>query len=94
MNHNYFIELTLKIAKQLWNYAMHVLHKFFGLNINTTAVCLGRSNLHLLLLKSSMVQPPLIIKLFASSRSSLVEGDKQRDQLAVEHVCNVAMHTC
>ena len=28
---------------------------FFGFNINTTAFCLGRSSLHLLILKSSMV---------------------------------------
>ena len=27
---------------------MHVLHKIFGFNINTTAFCLGRSGLHLL----------------------------------------------
>ena len=44
------------IVKQLWNYAMHVLHSFFEFNINTTAFCWGRSSLHLLLLKSSMVQ--------------------------------------
>ena len=41
-------------VKQLWIYAMHVLHNFFGFNTNTTAFCLGRSSLHLLLLKSSM----------------------------------------
>ena len=41
-------------VKQLWNYAMHVLHNFFVFNTNTTAFCLGRSSLHLLLLKSSM----------------------------------------
>ena len=41
-------------VKQLWNYAMHVLHNFFRFNINTAAFCLGRSSLHLLLLKSSM----------------------------------------
>ena len=40
-------------VKQLWNYAMHVLYKFFGFNINTTAFCLCWSSLHLLLLKSS-----------------------------------------
>ena len=43
-------------VKQLWNYAMQVLHKFFRFNINTTAFCLGRSSLHLLLLKSSMTR--------------------------------------
>ena len=37
-------------------YAMHALHNFLGFNINKTALCLGRSNLHLLLLKSSMDQ--------------------------------------
>ena len=36
------------------DYAMYVLHKFFRFNINTTAFCLGRSSLHLLILKSSM----------------------------------------
>ena len=41
-------------AQQLWNYAMHVLHNFLGFYINTTAFCLGRSNLHLPILKSSM----------------------------------------
>ena len=43
-------------AKQLWNYVMHVLHESFGFNINKTTFCLGQSSLHLLLLKSSMVQ--------------------------------------
>ena len=33
-----------------------VLHNFFRFNINTTAFCLGRSSLHLLLLKSSMAE--------------------------------------
>ena len=42
-------------VKQLWNYALHLLHNFFGFNPNTTAFCLGQSSLHLLLLKSSMV---------------------------------------
>ena len=41
-------------VKELWNFAMHVLHKFFGFNINATAFCLGQSSLHLLKLKSSM----------------------------------------
>ena len=41
-------------GKQLWNYAMQVLHNFWGLNINTTAFCLGQSSIHLLLPKSSM----------------------------------------
>ena len=36
---------------------MHVLHNFSGFNTNTTAFCLGRSSLSLLLLKSSMEQP-------------------------------------
>ena len=36
-------------VKHLWNYAMHVLHKFFGFNINTTAFSLGQTSLHLLL---------------------------------------------
>ena len=44
-------------VKQLRNYAMHVLHNFLGFNTNTTAFCLGRSSLHLLLLKSSMADP-------------------------------------
>ena len=43
-------------VKQLWNDAMHVFNNFFGFNINTTAFCLGRSSLHLLILKSSMTQ--------------------------------------
>ena len=34
-------------VKQLWKYAMHVQHNFFGFNINTTAFCLGQSSLHL-----------------------------------------------
>ena len=33
----------------------HVLHNFFGYVQNTTAFCLARSSLHLLLLKSSMI---------------------------------------
>ena len=41
-------------VKQLWNYAMHLLHNFFGFDTNTTAFCLGRSSLHLLLIKSSI----------------------------------------
>ena len=41
-------------VKQQWNYSIHILHKFFGFNINATVFCLGRSSLHLLLLKSSM----------------------------------------
>ena len=43
-------------VKQLWNYAMHVLHNFFRFNTNTTAFCLGQSSVHLLLLKSSMIK--------------------------------------
>ena len=42
-------------VKQVWNYAIHVLHNFFRFNINTTAFCLGRSSFHLLLLNSSMI---------------------------------------
>ena len=34
--------------------SMHVLHKFWGVNINTTAFCLGQYSLHLPLLKSSI----------------------------------------
>ena len=41
-------------VKQVWNYAMHVLHIFLGFNINTTASSLGQYSLHLLLLKSTM----------------------------------------
>ena len=44
-----------KSQKKLWNHPMHVLDKFFGFNINTTAFCFGQSSLHLLLLKSSMI---------------------------------------
>ena len=40
-------------VKHVWNVAMHVLHIFWSV-INTTAYHSGRSNLHLLLLKSSM----------------------------------------
>ena len=57
-------EMSNKIGptvKQLWNYAMHVLHKFFGFNINTTAFCLGQSSLHLLLLMSSMIEHSVLI---------------------------------
>ena len=36
---------------------MHVLHNFWGLDINTTAFRLGRYSLYLPLLKSSMVLP-------------------------------------
>ena len=43
-------------VKQLWNYAMHVLHNFLGLDTNTIAFCLGQYSLHLLLLKSSMIK--------------------------------------
>ena len=39
-----------------FNYAVHVLHKHFGFNINTTAFCLGRYSLHLLQLNSSMAR--------------------------------------
>ena len=44
-------------SQQKWNDASHVLHTFLGVVINTTADHLGRNNLHLLLLKSSMVTP-------------------------------------
>ena len=43
----------------IMEYAMHVLHKLFGFNINPEAFCLGRYSLHLLLLKSSMSYPNL-----------------------------------
>ena len=45
-------------VKLLRNFAMHVLHNFFfgGVNINTTAFCLGRYSL-LLLLKSYTTRP-------------------------------------
>ena len=56
-------------VKQLWNYVMHVLHNFFGLNVNTTAFCLGRSSLHLLLLKSSMKWANLRRKLWRGWRT-------------------------
>ena len=38
-------------------WCMHVLHNFWGVDINTTAFCLGQYSLHLLLLKSSMTKP-------------------------------------
>ena len=34
-------QLDRPLYKQLWNYAMHVLHNFLGFNIHTTAFCLG-----------------------------------------------------
>ena len=37
-------------------YAMNVLNKLFEFNINTTAFCLSRYSIHLLLLKSSMTE--------------------------------------
>ena len=40
-------------VEQVWNVAMHVLHTFGGVVINSTAYHLGRNSLHLLLLKSS-----------------------------------------
>ena len=43
-------------SKQMWNVAMHVLHNFGFFDINATAFHLGRYNLQLLLLKSSMAQ--------------------------------------
>ena len=43
-------------VKQLWNFAINVLHNFLGLNISNTPFCLGRYSLHLLLLKSSMTE--------------------------------------
>ena len=46
---NYYSHPTVK---QLKNFALHVLHKFFTFNKNTTAFCLDRPSLHLLLLKS------------------------------------------
>ena len=47
-------------VKQLWNYPIHVLHNFFGFNINTTAFCLGLNSLQHLLQKSSMALPIFI----------------------------------
>ena len=45
-------------VKQVWNDAIHVLHTFGGgAAKNTTGYHLGRLNLHLLLLKSSMASP-------------------------------------
>ena len=41
-------------VKQEWNDAMHVLHNIWGVVINTLAYHLGRYNLHLLILKSSV----------------------------------------
>ena len=41
-------------VQQLWNFSTHVLYILGGFNINTTAFCLGRWSLHLILLKSSM----------------------------------------
>ena len=41
-------------VKQLWKYTMHCYFFLGGGNLNTTAFCLGRCSLHLLLLKSSM----------------------------------------
>ena len=41
-------------VKQVWNVAMHVVHNYFGFDINTTAYHLDRYNLYLLILKSSM----------------------------------------
>ena len=42
--------------KHEWNYAMHVLHKFLGFGISTTAQHLGRLSLHLVLRKNYMAQ--------------------------------------
>ena len=55
-------------VKHLWNDDMHVLHKFVGFNINTTAFCLGQSTLHLLLLKSSMSASTYRCNPYARSR--------------------------
>ena len=40
-------------VKHVWNDAMHVVHTFLGVVINTTAYQLGWSSLHLLLRESS-----------------------------------------
>ena len=49
---------TTESAQQSNNYGiMPCVHLFFGFNINTIAFYLGRSSLHLLLLKSSMTNP-------------------------------------
>ena len=63
-------------VKQLWNYAMHVLHKFLGFNINTTAFCLGRSRLHLLILKSSVVSLFELTLRFLNFKIWTSEGSK------------------
>lgn len=47
-------------SQQKWNDASHVLHTFLGVVINTTADHLGRNNLHLLLLQSSMIKLNLL----------------------------------
>ena len=43
-------------VKQIRNFTLHVLHNLFGCNITTTAFCLGRSCLHLVLLRSCMAK--------------------------------------
>ena len=52
-------EMNIQIGpkvKQVWNVEMHVLNNFWGFVINTTAYILGQFSLHLLLLKSSMIE--------------------------------------
>ena len=45
-------------VQHAWNNSMHVVqHNFLGFDINTPAFCLGQYCLHLLPLKSSMVEP-------------------------------------
>ena len=43
-------------VKHVWNNAVHGQHTFLGFHINTTVYHLGQYILHLLLLKSSMLQ--------------------------------------
>ena len=77
-------------VRQLRSYTMHVLHNFQGFNTNTTAFCLGRCSLHLLLLKSSMVW----VKFFVCSRrpktQELFNCDVFVDYLF--HLCIINSH--
>ena len=76
--------LVISTVKQLWNHAMHVLHKFYGFNINTTAFCLDQYSLHLPLLKSSMAY--LLVLVSRDCRESSFRKCERQDAVKVVHV--------
>ena len=73
-------------VKQLWNYAMKVVHIFFGFNINTTSFCLCESSLHLLLLYSSTTELTIQTE---SGRETRIFGRLESGKLASLNSLNV-----